>query len=143
MLRGGSWNNNPENCRSAYRNRNNPDNRNDVFGFRVACAAASTLLYQSWRMGIRRESQRRVQTCSSDGGDGIRKSTEPGSLVGVKAERLPGSDQAISCFYPDALTFDIPKVQSRWGNSTFQHGWRSQFLLPALLISCLGSCLST
>ena len=27
MLRGGSWNNNPRNCRSAYRNRNNPDKR--------------------------------------------------------------------------------------------------------------------
>ncbi len=35
VLRGGSWNNNPQNCRSAYRNRNNPDNRNDHRGFRV------------------------------------------------------------------------------------------------------------
>jgi hypothetical protein len=35
MLRGGSWNNNPQNCRSAYRNRNNPDNRNNNAGFRL------------------------------------------------------------------------------------------------------------
>ncbi|NJP12618.1 MAG: SUMF1/EgtB/PvdO family nonheme iron enzyme [Leptolyngbyaceae cyanobacterium RU_5_1] len=35
MLRGGSWNNNPVNCRSANRNRNNPGNRNNNIGFRV------------------------------------------------------------------------------------------------------------
>jgi formylglycine-generating enzyme required for sulfatase activity len=39
LLRGGSWNNNPQNCRSAYRNRNNADNRNNNDGFRVACSA--------------------------------------------------------------------------------------------------------
>ncbi|MEO0704383.1 MAG: hypothetical protein AAF050_01830 [Cyanobacteria bacterium J06649_5] len=43
--RGGSWNNNPENCRSAYRNNNNPENRNNNIGFRVSCAAPSTLLW--------------------------------------------------------------------------------------------------
>jgi hypothetical protein len=36
--RGGSWNNNANNCRSANRNRNNPDNRNNNLGFRVALA---------------------------------------------------------------------------------------------------------
>lgn len=36
VLRGGSWNNNPENLRSANRNRNNPTNRNNNNGFRVA-----------------------------------------------------------------------------------------------------------
>jgi len=35
VLRGGSWNNNPNNCRSATRNNNNPDNRNNNNGFRV------------------------------------------------------------------------------------------------------------
>jgi formylglycine-generating enzyme required for sulfatase activity len=34
-LRGGSWNNNAENCRSANRNNNNPDNRNNNNGARV------------------------------------------------------------------------------------------------------------
>ncbi|MDA1018187.1 MAG: hypothetical protein O3A00_27495 [Planctomycetota bacterium] len=36
MNRGGSWNNNARNCRSANRNRNSPDNRNNNLGFRVA-----------------------------------------------------------------------------------------------------------
>lgn len=36
VLRGGSWNNNPENLRSANRNRNTPTNRNNNNGFRVA-----------------------------------------------------------------------------------------------------------
>ena len=34
--RGGSWNNNGRNCRSANRNRNTPDNRNNNLGFRLA-----------------------------------------------------------------------------------------------------------
>ena len=38
--RGGSWNNNARNCRSANRNRNNPDNRNNNNGFRLCCSAA-------------------------------------------------------------------------------------------------------
>ena len=35
-LRGGNWNNNMQNCRSANRN-NNPSNNNNNNGFRVAC----------------------------------------------------------------------------------------------------------
>jgi len=35
-VRGGAWNNNQNNARCAYRNRNNPDNRNNNLGFRVA-----------------------------------------------------------------------------------------------------------
>ncbi|MEI6066546.1 MAG: SUMF1/EgtB/PvdO family nonheme iron enzyme [Methylococcaceae bacterium] len=38
VLRGGSWNNNARNTRSANRNRNNPDERNDNNGFRLALA---------------------------------------------------------------------------------------------------------
>jgi hypothetical protein len=37
LLRGGSWNNNPRNCRSAYRNHNQPDNANNNIGLRVVC----------------------------------------------------------------------------------------------------------
>ena len=36
MLRGGCWNNNPHNLRSANRNHNEPDQRNNNVGFRVA-----------------------------------------------------------------------------------------------------------
>lgn len=36
VLRGGSWNNNPNNTRAANRNNNDPANRNNNIGFRVA-----------------------------------------------------------------------------------------------------------
>ncbi|MEK9142046.1 MAG: SUMF1/EgtB/PvdO family nonheme iron enzyme [Nitrospirota bacterium] len=36
VLRGGSWNNNPQNLRSANRNNNKPTNRNNNIGFRCA-----------------------------------------------------------------------------------------------------------
>ncbi|MBI4003062.1 MAG: SUMF1/EgtB/PvdO family nonheme iron enzyme [Nitrospira defluvii] len=39
MIRGGSWNNNPENLRVSNRNRNNADNRNNNIGFRLAQSA--------------------------------------------------------------------------------------------------------
>lgn len=38
VLRGGSWNNNDNNCRVANRNNNNPDNSNNNNGFRVSNA---------------------------------------------------------------------------------------------------------
>jgi hypothetical protein len=37
VLRGGAFNNNERNVRCAYRNRNNPNNRNNNIGFRVVC----------------------------------------------------------------------------------------------------------
>jgi len=43
VVRGGSWNNNNENnYRSANRNRNQPDNRNNNLGFRVVRSAQSS-----------------------------------------------------------------------------------------------------
>ncbi len=38
VLRGGSWNNEARNVRSAYRNHDDPANRNDNIGFRCARA---------------------------------------------------------------------------------------------------------
>ena len=35
VIRGGNWNNNASNCRSANRNNNNPTNRNNNNGFRI------------------------------------------------------------------------------------------------------------
>lgn len=40
VLRGGAWNNNSTNCRAAYRNNNNPDNRNNNYGVRLVRAPA-------------------------------------------------------------------------------------------------------
>lgn len=36
VLRGGSWNNNQDNARAAYRDNNHPTNRNNNIGFRLA-----------------------------------------------------------------------------------------------------------
>ncbi|WP_459992446.1 SUMF1/EgtB/PvdO family nonheme iron enzyme [Methylosoma difficile] len=41
MLRGGSWNNKPRRLRSANRNRNTPDNRNNNVGFRLSSLPAN------------------------------------------------------------------------------------------------------
>ena len=34
--RGGSWNNDAQNCRVSYRNHNSPENRDNNLGFRLA-----------------------------------------------------------------------------------------------------------
>ena len=61
VVRGGSWNNNPQNLRSACRNNNTTDNRNNNLGFRVA----STLLRQNWRdHGPAGRALESVQGCS-------------------------------------------------------------------------------
>lgn len=39
VIRGGSWNNKPENLRASNRNRNNADNRNNNIGFRLVQSA--------------------------------------------------------------------------------------------------------
>ena len=43
ILRGGSWDFNPWDCRSASRNGNEPGNADYYFGFRVVCSAPRTL----------------------------------------------------------------------------------------------------
>ena len=42
VLRGGSWNYDPENCRSAIRDLYTPGTRNNLSGFRVVCGSART-----------------------------------------------------------------------------------------------------
>jgi len=44
VRRGGAYNNNQRNVRCAYRNRNNPNNRNNNIGFRVVVAHNFLLL---------------------------------------------------------------------------------------------------
>ena len=41
QLRGGSWNHNPEGCRSAFRNYSNLDHNSSYIGFRVVCSGAA------------------------------------------------------------------------------------------------------
>ena len=42
--RGGSWNNNDNNCRVANRNNNNPDNSNNNLGFRLSAQQKSDMI---------------------------------------------------------------------------------------------------
>ena len=39
VVRGGSWNNNRDHARCAYRNHDHPGNRNNNVGFRVWCVS--------------------------------------------------------------------------------------------------------
>jgi len=43
VLRGGSWNNNANNCRAANRNSNPADNRNNNVGFRLASTTSARI----------------------------------------------------------------------------------------------------
>jgi RNA-directed DNA polymerase len=46
VIRGGNWNNNAQNCRSANRNNNNPNNANNNIGFRLVNS------WQSQEVGV-------------------------------------------------------------------------------------------
>lgn len=45
MIRGGAWNNEARNVRSANRNNDTPDNRNDNNGFRLASPPALMVVF--------------------------------------------------------------------------------------------------
>jgi len=61
VLRGGSWNHNTRNVRTANRNRNNPDNRNNN-GFRLL-STLNSLVVRSSKFTDFEGEQLRVQTC--------------------------------------------------------------------------------
>ena len=52
VLRGGSFNNNARNARCAYRNSNNPDNRNRNNGFRVVVVSTHFYRLPKGRRGL-------------------------------------------------------------------------------------------
>ncbi len=52
LLRGGGWNNNSRNCRSANRNNNQPTNRNTNNGFRVVVVSCGVGGQDSTREAI-------------------------------------------------------------------------------------------
>ncbi|MBL8485309.1 MAG: hypothetical protein JNJ60_24140 [Rhodocyclaceae bacterium] len=60
MVRGGSWNNNRDNARCTYRNRNHPGNRNNNLGFRVLCVSHIEQIFEpaSQYPGRRRAARR-------------------------------------------------------------------------------------
>ena len=60
ILRGGSWNNNPHNARSANRNRNAPGKRNNNVGFRLASTPQSQSRPLHGAAGSTRGVQRRA-----------------------------------------------------------------------------------
>ncbi|MGB8645687.1 MAG: SUMF1/EgtB/PvdO family nonheme iron enzyme [Anaerolineae bacterium] len=66
VWRGGSFNNNQNNVRCAYRNRNNPDNLNNNMGFRVALSHVflSYRKYGASRIPIRRRGLKNGLACS-------------------------------------------------------------------------------
>jgi len=74
VIRGGSWNDFGRNARSAYRNRNDPGNRDNDLGFRFALA---------------REKQRTLDPIGIPSAQCGKKATAPGMLVGTD-RRLAG-----------------------------------------------------
>ncbi len=79
MNRGGSWNNNPRNVRSANRNRNAPDNSNNNLGFRLVLPAQHLV---EWRL-LNRE----ISRFSDDSQETKRAGLRCGSLVVVERGR--------------------------------------------------------
>ena len=80
VLRGGSWINEAQNLRSAYRNHNDPGNRNQNIGFRLALARRGG--------GIHPMDQTPIRSCHPAG----EKQMAAGVLVGGAAapRRLAG-----------------------------------------------------
>ena len=85
-MRGGSWNNNPQNVRVSNRNRNRPTNRNNNIGFRCAGYAergpgpAGECRFALWRL---REGQLRFRAVDPDARPQVwrQTATAPGFLV--------------------------------------------------------------
>ena len=102
MIRGGSWNNNANNCRAANRNRNNPDNRNNNNGFRVCSAGPAQ---ETGRMSLaepddacilpRRDGRAAVLVAGAERPRRFRRHLLPGELGGRKerTKRRPGTDE--------------------------------------------------
>ena len=92
VVRGGSWNNNRNNARCAYRNRNEPDNFNNNIGFRLVLSH-DFLPARSAVPASRAAAAAKIgSACSSLAGDI--------SLANTKKTRPLGYPWAGSIFYP-------------------------------------------
>ena len=81
VVRGGSWNDNGRNARSAYRNWNTPDNRNNNLSFRFALA---------------RENASALDPIAIPSASSGKKVPAPGMLVG-RDRRLTGRHSMWVC----------------------------------------------
>ena len=77
MLRGGSWNNNDNNCRVANRNNNKPNNRNNNNGFRILNTNQARVLFL-----MEMKESKIVQILSGSKRANIEKGIEPSTLKG-------------------------------------------------------------
>jgi hypothetical protein len=84
-LRGGSWINNINNCRSACRNHNRFDAINNNIGFRLVVSARA-LQCRSRRVGIRRERQEESSARSGDALGASENQERRGGLVACEGE---------------------------------------------------------
>jgi len=110
VLRGGSWNNQADNCRSSIRNHNQPDNRNNNIGFRVASTlqriieSAAPEPTDSRKEFCRERAKCKVQIvvlCSAGAVQSGQISDEPGGAGRLKSSNVtPGS----LCFPSDFVT---------------------------------------
>ena len=97
VIRGGSWNNNPRNCRPANRNRNTPENRNNNLGFRVAAALPARWIPRRTGPAARLTRSRRLSGRAND------DSSRPVLVAIAKARGGP--------FAPDGL-FPVVNIRS-------------------------------
>ena len=110
VSRGGSWNNKPQNLRSANRNRNTTGNRNNNVGFRVASTAPPAAVFQpllSEHRGARRAG-------ISGPGASRRRSQPPGA--GMSPGPARGGGRPDGPRRPAASGDGWPPVHPR-------HGW--------------------
>jgi len=98
VIRGGNWNNNARNCRSANRNRNNPTNTNNNIGFRVSSTLNSR---NSAVMGGFQSAEARigVQSASGHGGSPCEEKPARRGLVGNERPRRARRD-TMECVPP-------------------------------------------
>jgi len=82
VKRGGSWNNNANNCRSANRNNNNPNNRNNNIGFRAASTVPQGQAGSHPEMPVSREGGNEQVRLRAVGSAGERRA---GAVFGMRA----------------------------------------------------------
>ncbi|MCC6414123.1 MAG: SUMF1/EgtB/PvdO family nonheme iron enzyme [Saprospiraceae bacterium] len=97
MNRGGSWNNNPQNCRVANRNNNSPDNRNNNIGFRLANAVTRPMMFVYGQTSCARNRPARSPAPDTPGLS-WRTARRPAGLVG-SSRNAGGAFSFPLCFF--------------------------------------------